>query len=77
MVEVEKMLVFVGAFSGFGGLVYRIPAPILACFWQKWSTPHQRGVGVRQRARLGDATQMETLHGDGKCLSLVYGDVQC
>jgi hypothetical protein len=33
--------VFVGAFSGFWGCVYRIPAPILACFWQKWSTPHQ------------------------------------
>jgi hypothetical protein len=33
--------VFVGAFSDFEDLVYRIPAPILASFCEKWSTPHQ------------------------------------
>jgi hypothetical protein len=33
--------VFVGAFSKFGGLVYRIPAPIFGVFGGKWSTPHQ------------------------------------
>ena len=33
--------VFVGAFSDFGGLVYRIPAPIFGGFGEKWSTPHE------------------------------------
>jgi hypothetical protein len=33
--------VFVGAFSEFGGLVYRIPAPILGGFRQKSSFPHE------------------------------------
>jgi hypothetical protein len=33
--------VFVGAFSEFGGCVYRIPAPILAAFWGFWSIPLQ------------------------------------
>jgi hypothetical protein len=33
--------VFVGAFSEFGGPVYRIPAPIFGVFREKWSTEHQ------------------------------------
>jgi hypothetical protein len=45
--ELKFRYVFVGAFSGFGGRVYRIPAPILAGFCKKWSAEHQRGVGVR------------------------------
>jgi hypothetical protein len=44
-----KVSVFVGAFSEFGGCVYRIPAPIFGQKWQKPSELHQRGVGVRYR----------------------------
>jgi hypothetical protein len=43
----KKRPVFVGAFSEFGGRVYRIPAPIFGVFPEIWSTGHQRGVGVR------------------------------
>jgi hypothetical protein len=43
----DEKLVFVGAFSEFGGCVYRIPAPILGGFGGKLSEKHQRGVGVR------------------------------
>jgi hypothetical protein len=43
----RKVCVFVGAFSGFGGLVYRIPAPIFGVFGGKSSGKHQWGVGVR------------------------------
>jgi hypothetical protein len=39
--EVKFGYVFVGAFSEFGGLVYRIPAPILGGFDEKVSTEHQ------------------------------------
>jgi hypothetical protein len=49
----RKVRVFVGAFSGFWGRVYRIPAPI---FRQKrgFSTiPLQRGVGVRYTDLVG------------------------
>ena len=46
---VTKVRVFVGAFSEFGGLVYRIPAPIFGGFWDFGSIPLQRGVGVRWR----------------------------
>jgi hypothetical protein len=44
---VEFGAVFVGAFSEFGGRVYRIPAPIFSQKLEKWSAEHQRGVGVR------------------------------
>jgi hypothetical protein len=33
--------VFVGAFSGFGDLLYRIPAPIFSQKQEKSSTPHE------------------------------------
>ncbi len=39
--------VFVGAFSDFGDLLYRIPAPIFGQKPRNSSTEHQRGVGVR------------------------------
>jgi hypothetical protein len=49
MIEAGKVRVFVGAFSEFGGCVYRIPAPILGVFGENLSIPLQRGVGVRWR----------------------------
>ena len=47
------MRVFVGAFSEFGGCVYRIPAPILRRKWGFWTIPLQRGVGVRYTDLVG------------------------
>jgi hypothetical protein len=47
------MHVFVGAFSEFGGCVYRIPAPILGLFVENGSPRHQRGVGVRYLSVVG------------------------
>jgi hypothetical protein len=48
------VLVFVGAFSEFGGCVYRIPAPIFGQKLGKSSIPLQRGVGVRWSDGGGD-----------------------
>jgi hypothetical protein len=41
--------VFVGAFSDFGGPLYRIPAPIFSQNHGNSSDLRQRGVGVRWR----------------------------
>jgi hypothetical protein len=71
----EIWRVFVGAFSEFGGCVYRIPAPILAAFWGFWSIPLQRGVGVRWGGSSGSVDEtwvLERSWGVGIAQHYVY-----